>query len=94
MLRKIVRGEMEYGDTVKALKERKVYVREWKRDRGGSSALVRAGPVPVRENILRAAAKKYSMVERGDGDGLEGLARACVSACVRARVELGDPGRK
>jgi hypothetical protein len=26
---------MEYGDTVKALKERKVYVREWKHDRGG-----------------------------------------------------------
>ena len=35
MLREIVRGEMECGDTVKALKERKVYVREWKRDRGG-----------------------------------------------------------
>jgi hypothetical protein len=34
----------------------------------------------VRENILRAAAKKYSMVERGDGDGLEGLARARVRA--------------
>ena len=34
MLRKIVRGEMECGDTVKALKERKVYVREWKHDRG------------------------------------------------------------
>jgi len=71
MLRKIVRGAVECGDTVKALKERKVYVREGKRDRGGQ--------VPVRENILRAAAKKYSMVERCDGDGLEDW---------RARVEL------
>jgi len=35
MLRKIVRGEMECGDTVKALKERRGYVMEWKRDPGG-----------------------------------------------------------